>query len=217
MLIGNDWDEVLKEEYKEEYFKKLINYINHEYQTKEIFPPREKIFNAFKFTPFNKVKVIVLGQDPYHNYGEAHGLAFSVMPDVRTPPSLLNIFKELEEDLGIKRERKNLEDWAKQGVLLLNDVLTVEKNKPTSHRHKGWEEFTNKIIKILNNKETPLVFVLWGNNAREKRKLITNSKHLILEASHPSPLSSHHSFKGSRPFSQINSYLKRNKLKEIKW
>lgn len=216
-VVGNSWDNILQDEYTKDYFKKLVLFVRNEYRTKKIFPKANDIFNALKYTDYNDVKVVILGQDPYHNEGEAHGLAFSVQENVKLPPSLVNIFEELENDLGIKCQKGNLEDWAKQGVLLLNTVLTVEKNKPNSHKNKGWEIFTDRIIQLLNEKEEPLVFLLWGNNARNKKYLITNKHHLILESSHPSPFSYHYGFKGSKPFSKTNEFLRKNNKEEIKW
>jgi uracil-DNA glycosylase len=217
MIIGNNWDVILKEEYQKDYFKKLVIFMRNEYKAKRIYPKANDIFNALKHTDYDNVKVVILGQDPYHNEGEAHGLAFSVAENVKLPPSLINIYKELQDDLGIVRVRGNLDDWAKQGILLLNTVLTVEENKPNSHRNKGWEIFTDKIIECLNNREKPIVFLLWGNNARKKREIINNSQHYVIESSHPSPFSYNYSFKGSKPFSKTNELLARNNLDQIKW
>ncbi len=216
-VVGNDWDNILKGEYAKDYFKKLDYFIKNEYKDKEIYPKANDIFKALKRTNYKDVKVVILGQDPYHNEGEAHGLAFSVQENIKIPPSLTNIFKELNSDLGIKRETGNLEDWAKQGVLLLNAVLTVEKNKPNSHQKKGWETFTDSIIEILNEKEEPIVFLLWGNSARNKKTLLNNVKHLVLESSHPSPFSYYVSFKGSKPFSKTNDFLEKNNINNINW
>lgn len=216
-VVGNNWDKLLKEEYSKDYFKKLVTFIRNEYKTATIFPKANDMFNALKYTDYDQVKVVILGQDPYHNEGEAHGLAFSVLDNISWPPSLQNIFKELKDDLGIERYRGNLEDWAKQGVLLLNAVLTVKKNIPNSHRGKGWEVFTDRIIQLLNEKEDQIVFLLWGNNAKEKKNLITNHHHLILEASHPSPFSYHYSFKGSKHFSKTNDFLEKANKEKIKW
>jgi uracil-DNA glycosylase len=217
MLIENDWDNILKEEYKKDYFKKLVKFVREEYQTKKIYPPAKNVFKALKLTKYRDVKVVIIGQDPYHNEGEAQGLAFSVPTNVKIPPSLQNIFKELKSDLGIEKENGNLEEWAKQGVLLLNTVLTVEKNKPNSHRKKGWEIFTDKIIESLNEKDNSIVFLLWGNNAKEKQKLITNKKHLILSTTHPSPFSYFSGFKGCKHFSQTNEFLQQKNQSIIKW
>ena len=213
-MIGNSWDNILKEEYKKDYFKNLIEFIKNEYKTKTIYPKQTEVFNAFKYTDFNDVKVVILGQDPYHGLGEAHGLSFSVLK----PPSLKNIFKELESDLKIPfPEHNSLKKWAKQGVLLLNAVLTVEEHKPTSHKDKGWEIFTDDIIKIINKKTTPVVFILWGAYARKKKDLITNPIHLIIESAHPSPFSARNGFFGSKPFSKTNEFLKKNNIEEIDW
>ena len=188
-MIGNSWDIILKEEYKKKYFQDLIEFIKNEYKTKTIYPKQTEVFNAFKYTDFNDVKVVILGQDPYHGPDQAEGLSFSVSDKVLKPPSLQNIFKELESDLEIPfPEHNSLKKWAKQGVLLLNAVLTVEEHKPTSHKDKGWEIFTDDIIKIINKKTTPVVFILWGAYARKKKDLITNPIHLIIESAHPSPL-----------------------------
>lgn len=217
-MIGNDWDEKLKIIWHSEGFKKFYKIIEHEYATKTIFPPQNYIFNALKLTPFSNTKVVIVGQDPYHGEGEAHGLSFSVQEGVKIPPSLQNIYKELESDLGINPSLKgDLTKWAREGVLLLNSVLTVEKDKPASHRHLGWELLTDYIIKVLNTKEEPVVFILWGNFAKEKAKLITNPKHFIITSPHPSPFSARNGFFGSRPFSRTNNFLKTHHLKEIDW
>ena len=216
--IGNDWDILLQDEYQKEYFKKLLDFVKKEYQTKTIYPKQNEVFNAFRYTSFDNVKVVILGQDPYHGPNQAEGLSFSVSNEVLKPPSLQNIFKELESDLGISFPKSNsLKPWAKQGVLLLNAVLTVEEHKPTSHKDKGWETFTDDIIKILNNKQEPIVFILWGAYARNKKSLITNSRHLIIESAHPSPFSARNGFFGSKPFSRTNKFLRENNLKEIDW
>ena len=217
-MIGNTWDSLLTEEVNKEYFKELINYVNNEYKQKTIYPKKTEVFNAFKYTDYNNVKVVILGQDPYHGPNQAEGLSFSVSNEVLKPPSLKNIFKELESDLGIPfPEHNSLKPWAKEGVLLLNAVLTVEEHKPASHANKGWETFTDEIIKILNKKEEPVVFILWGNYAREKKKYITNPIHYIIESSHPSPFSARNGFFGSKPFSKTNEFLKKNNIKEIDW
>ena len=217
-MIGNSWDELLSNEYQKDYFKNLISFIKDEYKNKTIYPPENKIFNAFRYTDYDKVKVVILGQDPYHGPNQAEGLSFSVSNKVLKPPSLQNIFKELEDDLGIPFPKSNsLIPWSKEGVLLLNAVLTVEEHKPTSHKEKGWETFTDDIIKILNDKETPVVFILWGAYARNKRNLITNKKHLVIESAHPSPFSARNGFFGSKPFSRANKFLKENGLDEIDW
>ena len=217
-MIGNTWDSLLTEEVNKEYFKELINYVNNEYKQKTSYPKKTEVFNAFKYTDYNNVKVVILGQDPYHGPNQAEGLSFSVSNEVLKPPSLKNIFKELESDLGIPfPEHNSLKPWAKEGVLLLNAVLTVEEHKPASHANKGWETFTDEIIKILNKKEEPVVFILWGNYAREKKKYITNPIHYIIESPHPSPFSARNGFFGSKPFSKTNEFLKSKGLKEINW
>ena len=216
-MIGNDWDKVLENEYQKEYFKKIKETVRNEYNNKIIFPPANKVFYAFRETPYKDVKVVILGQDPYHGEGEANGLCFSVNHGIKMPPSLKNIYKELYNDLGIIRENTDLSDWAKSGVLLLNSVLTVEKDKPASHKFVGWEQFTDSVIQKLNEREEPIVFILWGNFAKSKTKYITNSKHLIISSSHPSPFSVNQGFFGSKPFSRTNEFLKKNKIEEIKW
>lgn len=217
-MIGNKWDNLLKEEVNKEYFKTLINYINEEYKEKTIYPKKTEVFNAFKYTDYDNVKVVILGQDPYHGPNQAEGLSFSVSNEVIKPPSLKNIFKELESDLGIPfPEYNSLKPWAKEGVLLLNAVLTVEEHKPASHANKGWETFTDEIIKILNKKEEPVVFILWGNYAREKKAYITNPIHYVIESPHPSPFSARNGFFGSKPFSKTNEFLKSKGIKEINW
>lgn len=216
-MIGNDWDIILKDEYDKEYFKKIKDKVRDEYNKKIIFPPANKVFYAFRKTPYKDVKVVILGQDPYHGDGEANGLCFSVNDGIKMPPSLKNIYKELYEDLGIKRTDTDLSDWASSGVLLLNSVLTVEKDKPASHKFVGWEEFTDNVIKKINDKDEPVVFILWGNFAKSKIKYITNSKHLIISSSHPSPFSVSYGFFGSKPFSKTNDFLRLNNMKEIKW
>ena len=217
-LVGNHWDKVLDHEYHEEYFKKIIAFINQAYKEREIFPPKSRILRALSLTDYDDVRVVILGQDPYHGVGEANGLAFAVSDGVKIPPSLRNIYKELYNDLGIEPASVgNLECWAKEGVLLLNAVLTVEKDKPASHKFLGWENFTDAIIKSLNDKDTPVVFILWGNFARSKKSLITNPKHYVIESTHPSPFSANYGFFGSKPFSKTNEFLKKNHLKEIDW
>lgn len=216
-MINKKWDIVLKEEFKKDYYKRLGIFVKGEYKSKQIFPPYENIFDALRFTDYDDVKVVILGQDPYHGLGEAHGLSFSVKEGVSMPPSLQNIFKELENDLNIKRTKSDLTDWAKQGVLLLNSIMTVEKDKPLSHKDKGWEVFTDNIIKYLNDREEPVIFLLWGSFARSKKSLITNKQHIILESVHPSPLSAYRGFFGSKPFSKINNILESNKKDKINW
>ena len=216
-MIGNKCDSILKEEFNKDYFKYLIKFLDKERKSKTIFPKSIDLYKALKLTDFDDVSVVILGQDPYHGDGEANGLCFSVNHGIQTPPSLKNIFKELKSDLNIERTDTDLSDWAKQGVLLLNTVLTVEKDKAFSHRGKGWEIFTDKIIEKLNEKEDPIVFVLWGNAARSKKVLLTNKKHMVVESAHPSPLSYNRGFKDSKPFSKVNSTLKSVNKKEIKW
>ena len=217
-MIGNKWDILLKDEIKKEYFINLMDYIKEEYKNKTIYPKQSEVFNAFRYTDFDEVKVVILGQDPYHGPNQAEGLSFSVSNEVLKPPSLKNIFKELETDLGIHfPECNSLKPWAKEGVLLLNAVLTVEEHQPTSHKNKGWETFTDEIIRIINKKETSVVFILWGAYARAKKELITNPKHLIIESAHPSPFSARNGFFGSKPFSKTNEFLKKNGIKEIDW
>ena len=217
-MIGNDWDNILNIIWNSEGYKKFINIINNEYETKAIFPEKNNIFNALKLTPFENVKVVIVGQDPYHGINEAHGLSFSVQKGIKIPPSLKNIYKELECDLNIKpSEYGDLTKWAEEGVLLLNAVLTVEKDKPASHKGLGWELLTDFIIKELNKKEEPIVFILWGNFARSKKDFITNKKHLVIESTHPSPFSARNGFFGSKPFSQTNDFLIKNNIKPINW
>ena len=217
-MIGNDWDEKLKIIWNSPGFNNFYKKVMHEYDIKEIYPPKDYIFNALKLTSYANTKVVIVGQDPYHGKGEAHGLSFSVQKGIKIPPSLQNIYKELYNDLGIPpRDYGDLTEWAKQGVLLLNAVLTVEKDKAASHRNIGWEPMTDYIIKLLNLKEEPVVFILWGNFAKEKVKLITNPKHLIITSVHPSPLSASRGFFGSKPFSRTNNFLIKNNLKPINW
>ena len=216
-MINKKWDKILEDEFKKDYFKKLGIFVKNEYKNKTIFPPYENIFDALRFTDYDKVKVVILGQDPYHGLGEAHGLSFSVRENIKMPPSLQNIFKELYNDLGIKRIKSDLTDWAKEGVLLLNSIMTVEKDKPLSHKNKGWEIFTDNIISQLNKREEPVIFLLWGSFARSKKELITKKHHKIIESVHPSPLSASRGFFGSKPFSKINNYLKEMNKEEIKW
>ena len=216
-MINKVWDVVLEKEMKKDYFRDLGKFVKKEYSTKTIYPEYKNIFNALKITDYNDVKVVILGQDPYHGENEAHGLSFSVREGVKRPPSLHNIFKELKEDLGIIRENNDLSDWAEQGVLLLNSVLTVQKDTPLSHCGHGWEIFTDNVIRYLNARKTPIVFVLWGGYARSKKELIQNPIHHIIESAHPSPLSASRGFFGSKPFSKINTYLKEDGQSEIKW
>lgn len=217
-MIGNQWDHYLENEYKKEYFQKLLDFIKEEYKNKTIYPKQNEVFNAFRYTDYQDIKVVILGQDPYHGINQAEGLSFSVKDEVLKPPSLKNIFKELESDLGIPfPEHNSLKPWAKQGVLLLNAVLTVEEHKPTSHKDRGWENFTDAVIKVLNERDKPIVFILWGAYARSKNTYITNPIHLVIESAHPSPFSARNGFFGSKPFSKTNEFLKKNGIKEIDW
>lgn len=217
-MIGNSWDEKLSVIWNSSGFKKFYNMIMKLYDEKTIYPLKENIFNAFKLTSFENVKVVIVGQDPYHGEGEAHGLSFSVQDNVKIPPSLQNIYKELYSDLGIPPKKTgNLTGWAKEGVLLLNSTLTVEKDKANSHQGLGWQYFTDYVIKVLNLSVKPIVFILWGNFARSKKVLITNPKHLILESPHPSPFSAYNGFFGSKPFSKTNDFLIKNNIKPIDW
>ncbi len=216
-MFNNDWDIILKDEINKDYFKNIINTVDNLYKEKEIYPKKEDIFNAFK-TPYKDIKVVILGQDPYHGEGEAHGYAFSCLK-TPIPPSLKNIYKELYSDLGIEKDMTNgdLTPWAKEGVMLLNACLTVEKDKPNSHKNLGWNIFTDEVIKKLNEREDPLVFILWGNFAKEKEKYITNKNHLVISSAHPSPFSARNGFFGSKPFSKTNNYLIKNNKKPINW
>ena len=217
-MIQNDWLEPLKPEFSKPYYAELFKFVKNEYSTRQIFPPADDIFNAFHLTPLHEVKVVILGQDPYHNYGQAHGLCFSVKPDVDVPPSLVNIYQELHDDLGCDIPNNGyLKKWADQGVMLLNTVLTVRAHAANSHQGIGWETFTDAAIKILNEQDRPMVFLLWGRPAQNKKSMLTNPKHLILEAPHPSPLSAFRGFFGSRHFSKTNEYLKANGLEPIDW
>ncbi len=216
--ISNDWLPAIKGEFQQPYYKKLHQTIVQEYQTRQIFPDADDLFNAFHLTPLKDVKVVIFGQDPYHNVGQAHGLCFSVKPGVEIPPSLVNIYKELEDDLGCYVPNNGyLVKWAEQGVLLLNTVLTVRAHQANSHRGIGWEEFTDAAIRILNEQDRPIVFILWGRPAQMKKAMLNNPKHLILEAPHPSPLSAYRGFFGSRPFSKTNEFLERNGFEPIDW
>ena len=216
-MINKKWDVILNDEFKKDYFASLGKFVKNEYKNKIIFPEYKNIFNSLRLTDYDDVKVVIIGQDPYHGVGEAHGLCFSVREGVKIPPSLANIFKELKSDLGITRTKTDLSDWASQGVLLLNAIMTVEKDKPLSHKDKGWEIFTDNIIKYLNKREKPIIFVLWGNFARSKKELIDLNKHYVIESAHPSPLSASRGFFGSKPFSKINKILKENNQEIIKW
>ena len=217
-MIGNDWDNELSIIWNSPGFHNFMNIINKEYDTKIIYPPKEDIFAALKNTSFKDVKVVIVGQDPYHGEGEAMGLSFSVHDGIILPPSLKNIYKELEDDLGIKPVNSgDLTKWTKEGVLLLNATLTVVKDTPNSHSKIGWDRFTDYVIKKLNTKEEPVVFILWGNFARSKKEFITNPKHLIIESAHPSPFSARNGFFGSKPFSKTNEFLIKNNIKPIDW
>ena len=217
-MITKDWDKVLKDEYQKEYFKSLRKIIHAEYEQKTIYPEYKNIFTAFNTTSYDNVKVVILGQDPYHGEGEPHGLSFSVQDGIKLPPSLKNIYKELYDDLNIINPNTgNLISWSKQGVLLLNAILTVEKDKPASHRNIGWEQFTDAVISKINEKDSPVVFILWGNFARSKKNLISNPKHLVIESPHPSPFSARNGFFGSKPFSKTNEFLTKNGLAPINW
>lgn len=216
--IQNDWLAVFQPEFKKEYYKKLYLKVNEEYRTRKIFPASQDLFNAFHFTPLSEVKVVILGQDPYHNDRQAHGLCFSVQKGVEIPPSLVNIYKELQTDLGCSIPTHGyLEKWAKQGVLLLNTVLTVRAHEANSHKGIGWEEFTDAAIQALNAQERPIVYMLWGSPARAKKAMLHNPKHLILEAPHPSPLSAYRGFFGCRHFSECNAFLQANGVSPIDW
>lgn len=215
-MIGNDWDIKLKKVFESENFNKFLNVVKNEYKNNICYPKYENIFNSLKLTSYSETKIVILGQDPYHGEGEAHGLSFSVQDGIPCPPSLKNIYKELNDDLGIDNKNNgNLTSWAKEGVLLLNSILTVKKDTPLSHKDLGWQLLTDHIIKLLNVKDTPVVFILWGNYARSKKNLITNKKHLIIESTHPSPFSARYGFFGSRPFSKANAFLKKNNIKEV--
>ena len=217
-IFRNDWEQYLTEEMQKPYYRELRQFLINQYRTVQVFPDMYDIFNALHYTSYADTKVLILGQDPYHEPGQAHGLSFSVLPNVPPPPSLLNIFKELETDMGCHRPNNGcLEPWARQGVLLLNTVLTVQAHRANSHRDKGWETFTDRIISLLNEREKPVAFVLWGAPARRKKAMITNPRHLIIESAHPSPLSAFRGFFGSRPFSRVNRFLESVGEKPIDW
>ena len=216
--LTGEWLDALQGEFKKPYYKSLFQTVNEEYKRKMFFPPADDIFNAFHFTPLSQVKVVILGQDPYHNRGQAHGLCFSVKRGVDIPPSLVNIYKELHDDLGCYMPNNGyLEKWARQGVLMLNTVLTVRAHQANSHRNLGWEEFTDAAIRVLNEQEQPIVYILWGRPAQSKKKMLSNPNHYILEAPHPSPYSAGLGFFGSRPFSQTNAFLESKGLAPIDW
>ncbi len=216
--LGNDWDALLAEEFSRDYYRKLRAFLKSEYETRTIYPDMHDIFNALKATSYGNTRVVILGQDPYHGQGQAHGMCFSVQPGVPKPPSLVNIFKELQADLGVAPpSHGHLIHWARQGVLMLNTVLTVRAGSPNSHKGKGWETFTDEVIRLLDRRERPMVFLLWGANARAKKALIDNPSHLILEAAHPSPLSAHNGFFGCRHFSGANAFLQREGMGTVDW
>lgn len=218
VMIDNDWLPKLSSEFKKPYYKELYEFVKNEYSNCVVYPPSEDIFNALAETPLSAVRVVIIGQDPYHEPGQAHGMSFSVKPGVDTPPSLLNMYKELQNEFGCYIPNNGyLMKWAKQGVLLLNNVLTVRRGKADSHKNKGWEQFTDAIIRAVNEKDEPVVYLLWGSNARAKRNLITNPKHLVLETVHPSPLSAYRGFFGCNHFKMANDYLTANGLKPIDW
>lgn len=216
--ITGEWAEALQDEFKKEYYRELFLKVREEYRTRQVFPPPEDLFNAFHYTPLSHIKAVILGQDPYHNVGQAHGLCFSVRKGVAVPPSLVNIYKELEDDLGIPPASHGcLTSWARQGVLMLNTVLTVRAHQANSHRDMGWEQFTDAVIRKVNEQDRPIVFILWGTPAQRKKKMLTNPRHLILEAPHPSPLAAYRGFFGSRPFSRVNRFLIENGVSPIDW
>ncbi len=218
MMIENDWLPALGEEFRKPYYKTLYEFVKKEYNTTQVFPPADDIFNAFHLTPLSEVKVVIIGQDPYHEPGQAHGLCFSVKPGVDAPPSLVNIYKELADDLGCYTPNNGyLEKWARQGVLMLNTVLTVQAHRANSHRGRGWEEFTDAAIRALNTQDRPIVFILWGKPAQSKKSMLNNPNHLILEAPHPSPLSAYRGFFGSKPFSKANAFLQERGVTPIDW
>jgi len=218
VLIGNDWDNVLAGEFEKEYYVKLREFLRAEYENYSVYPPKGDIFNALKYSSYSGTKVVIIGQDPYHQPGQAHGLCFSVNKGVKIPPSLVNIYKEMKDDLGIEQPAHGyLAQWARQGVLLLNTSLTVRDSQPNSHRNKGWEIFTDRVIQLLNDRETPMVFILWGANARAKESLITNPAHLILAGAHPSPLSAYNGFFGGAYFSRANRFLEATGQQQINW
>ena len=217
-MLQDERQQALEPEFHKPYYKNLYEFVKSEYNTKQIFPPSEDIFNAFHLTPLSEVKVVIIGQDPYHNDGQAHGLCFSVKPQVAAPPSLVNIYQELHDDCGCYiPDNGYLVKWAKQGVLLLNTVLTVQAHMPFSHRGKGWEEFTDAAIRVLNEQNRPIVFILWGKPAQAKKKMLNNSNHLIIEGPHPSPLSAYRGFFGSKPFSKTNEFLLSHGEAPIDW
>ena len=216
--INNSWDNYLKSEFKKDYFKRLESFVDKEYEEAIVYPPKDLIFNAFITCPIEKIKIVIIGQDPYHNDGEAMGLCFSVPENIKLPPSLKNIYQELASDTDcVKPKSGDLSAWTKEGVFLLNTTLTVRKNQPLSHKGLGWETFTDEIIRIINRKTTPVVFILWGSNARSKKPLINDKFHCIIESAHPSPLSAYNGFFGSKPFSRANKFLMEHEIEPIDW
>ncbi|GGJ19994.1 uracil-DNA glycosylase [Paenibacillus hunanensis] len=217
-MFGNDWDDILKEEMEQPYFGELMSWLDEEYKEHTVYPPRDLLFQALRLTPYHEVKAVILGQDPYHGAGQAEGLSFSVQPGVKVPPSLRNIYIELKEDMGVPTpSHGSLVSWGKHGVLLLNTALTVREGKPASHRGKGWERFTDTIIRLLNEREQPMVFLLWGNHAAEKEVLINTEHHLVIRSAHPSPFAARKGFFGSRPFSRTNAFLQEHGQQPVDW
>jgi len=217
-VLKNDWGPLLAPEFEKEYYRKLAGFLKEEYSTHVVYPKKEDIFNALEYTSYENTKVVILGQDPYHGPNQAHGLSFSVQPGIKTPPSLLNMYKELRDEYGYDIPNNGyLVKWAEQGVLLLNTVLTVRQGKANSHKGKGWEHFTDRVIELLNEREKPVIFILWGRHAQAKKKLITNTKHHIIESVHPSPLSARRGFFGSKPYSKVNTILANMGEREIDW
>jgi len=217
-MFGNDWDDILKEEMQQPYFQELMSWLDEEYKEHTVYPPRDLLFQALRLTPYSEVKAVILGQDPYHGAGQAEGLSFSVQPGVKVPPSLRNIYIELKEDMGVATpSHGSLVSWGKHGVLLLNTALTVREGKPASHRGKGWERFTDTIIRLLNEREQPMVFLLWGNHAGEKEELINTEHHLVIRSAHPSPFAARKGFFGSRPFSRTNAFLEQHGQQPVDW
>ncbi|WP_322905149.1 uracil-DNA glycosylase [Paenibacillus campi] len=217
-MFGNDWDDILKHEMEQPYFQELMSWLDEEYKEHTVYPPRDLLFQALRLTPYHEVKAVILGQDPYHGAGQAEGLSFSVQPGVKVPPSLRNIYIELKEDIGVPvPAHGSLVSWGQHGVLLLNTALTVRAGKPASHRGKGWERFTDTIIRLLNEREQPLVFLLWGNHAAEKEALINTKHHLVIRSAHPSPFAARKGFFGSRPFSRTNAFLQEHSQQPVDW
>lgn len=217
-ILTNDWGPLLAPEFEKEYYQSLVGFLEEEYETHVIYPKKEDIFNALQYTGYENTKVVILGQDPYHGPNQAHGLSFSVQPGIKTPPSLLNMYKELRDEYGYEIPNNGyLVKWAEQGVLLLNTVLTVRQGEANSHKGKGWEHFTDRVIELLNEREKPVIFILWGRHAQAKKKLITNPNHHIIESVHPSPLSARRGFFGSKPYSKVNAILANMGEREIDW